>query len=101
MSLQRPSNREVDCELTVLVTRDAAGDLVDGVRERLRRVDGVADVGDVDVRGLTPGLNDLRVEATVRLRLRDPPDDAEGVEATLESGFGVRAARLVPDRDGN
>ena len=114
MSVQQPSNRAVHCELTVLVTRNAAGDLVDGVRERLRRVDGVTAVEEVDVRGLTPGLNDLRVETTVRLRVgvppdreRDPtegdesrlegdedsPDDA--VRSTLESGFGVRSVRLL------
>lgn len=50
------------------VPRDAAGDLHAGVRTKLDRAAG-ADVLDVDVTGLQPRLNDLTVEADVRVRL--------------------------------
>lgn len=50
------------------VPRDAAGDLHAGVRTKLDRAAG-ADVIDVDVTGLQPRLNDLTVEADVRVRL--------------------------------
>jgi hypothetical protein len=88
----------VRADLTVLVTRDADGDLTDGVRARLDDVDVVAGVERVDVGGLRPSLNDLRVDVTASLRVRGPPDDPEAVAAALADGFGVREVAAVERR---
>lgn len=94
--------------MTVLVNRDAPGDLADGVRSRLSRVDGVAEIETVDIRGVRPSLNDLRVTVDATLRVRvdadqpeapdpaSPPDvDAAAVERLLADGFGVRDPEVV------
>ncbi|SFR51075.1 hypothetical protein [Halogeometricum limi] len=83
----------VRASLTVLVTRDADGDLQEGVRARLAAVDCVVAVDRVDVSGLRPALNDLRVEVDAAMRVRDPSDG--GLSDALEAGFGVREVRDV------
>lgn len=84
----------VRASLTVLVTRNADGDLQEGVRARLAAVDCVVGVDRADVSGLRPALNDLRVQVDAALRVGGPPD-AESVAAALESGFGVKEVREV------
>lgn len=94
MAVQQPRTVQVHATLEVLVTRNARGDLTDGVHDRLRKVAVVDTVETVEIHGLTPGLNDLRVEASADLRLSpDTPDaDDATLEALLEEGFGVAAA---------
>jgi hypothetical protein len=75
--------------MTVHVARDAPGDLLDGVHARLDAVDCVAGVDALDVRGVTPSLNDLRVAVRADLRLRGEGGDPERDAARLEAGFGV------------
>ncbi|WP_049916710.1 hypothetical protein [Halogeometricum pallidum] len=86
--------RAVRASLTVLVTRNADGDLAEGVRARLAAVDCVVGVDRADVSGLRPALNDLRVQVDAALRVSGPPDEAS-VAAALESGFGVKEVREV------
>ncbi|SEP21658.1 hypothetical protein SAMN04487948_12232 [Halogranum amylolyticum] len=97
MSVQKRPDVTVRAELTVLVSRHARGDLHDGVRDRLRKIDGVQAIETVDIRGLQPGLNDLTVEVETTLRLRpDAPDD-ESVAAQLADGFGIKRAVATVD----
>jgi hypothetical protein len=85
---QPASDREmrVRADVRLLVARDAPGDIVDGARALLGRVDAVTAVEDLRITGMRPGLNDLRVEAAVTLRLAGHPADPA---ATLIDGFGV------------
>jgi hypothetical protein len=96
MAVQQPRTVQVQATLEVLVTRNARGDLTDGVHDRLRKVAVVDTVETVEIHGLTPGLNDLRVEASADLRLSSDTPDADADDATLEAllqeGFGVAAA---------
>lgn len=100
MAISHPSQKAqhddypVRASLTVLVTRDADGDLREGVRARLAAVDCVVAVDRVDVSGLRPALNDVRVRVDAALCVRDPPDEAD-VAAALEAGFGVKEVREV------
>ena len=88
MAATRPVHRRT-VTMTVHVARDAPGDLLDGVDARLAAVDCVASVDALDVRGVTPSLNDLRVAVRADLRLHgeggDPASDVE----ELADGFGV------------
>jgi len=72
MELDHPA-ATVCASVLVAVTRDATGDLHEGATARLAAVDGVAAVEALDVTGVRPTLNDLRVEAEAVLAL-DPPD---------------------------
>ena len=92
----------VRAELTVLVSRNARGDLYDGVRDRLRKIADVHRVDDVEIRGLQPGLNDLTVEVRARLVVRaDAPGegaaDTDDVAARLTAGFGIKHAAVTAD----
>ncbi|MFB6154774.1 MAG: hypothetical protein ABEJ22_02695 [Haloferacaceae archaeon] len=102
MSVQKRHPVHAQATLTVLVARDAAGDMVDGVRTRLERVDGVESVGDLDVSGVRPGLNDLQVEVATELHVSPrPPDeevDPDAVAAQLADGFGVKRAVVTSVR---
>jgi len=102
MSVQRRHTVDAQTTMTVLVTRDAAGDLREGVRSRLARIDGVEAVGDLDVSGVRPGLNDLQVEVATELRVRPRPPgeevDADAVAAQLADGFGVKRAAVTEVR---
>ncbi|SDM97060.1 hypothetical protein SAMN04487949_3023 [Halogranum gelatinilyticum] len=96
----------VRAELTVLVSRNARGDLYDGVRDRLRKIADVHRVDDVEIRGLQPGLNDLTVDVRARLVVRaDGHDvtadsdavDADDVASRLAAGFGIKHAAVTAD----
>jgi translation elongation factor EF-1beta len=97
MAVQQPRSVQVRATFEVLVTRDARGDLTDGVHDRLRKVAVVEHVEHVEISGLTPGLNDLRVEATAELRLSPEAADTDdaALEALLEEGFGVTDADVA------
>jgi hypothetical protein len=90
---QPASDREtrVRADVRLLVARDAPGDVVAGARAVLDRADAVTAVEDLQVTGMRPGLNDLRVEASVTLRLAGRPADPA---ATLTDGFGVDRATV-------
>lgn len=92
MSVQLHESAHAD--LTVSVSRDAAGDLADGVSDRLAGADGVEAVEAVELHGLTPGLNDLTVEVEAELRVARDADVAAG----LESCFGVDDVQLEGTR---
>lgn len=85
----------VRASMTVLVTRDADGDLTAGVRERLAAIESVDAVRSVEIGGLRPALNDLRVDVEAELLVDVPPDDAERASASLADGFGVKAVESV------
>lgn len=86
----------VTADLTVEVPRNGRGDLQSGVETQLHRVAGVATVDDVDVTGITPRLNDLTADATVRVTVDVDRPDADAVTTVLGDGFGitVRDVRL-------
>lgn len=98
MAVQQPHRVGVAADLRVLVPRDAAGDLPAGVATVVGRVDAVDDVAGVDVVGLTPRLNDLRVEARVEATVAVDPPDEETVGAALAEGFGVEVVDLSVER---
>ncbi len=92
----------VTADLTVLVPRDDAGTLDEGVVAVLERIDGVQ-VSGVEITGLTPRLNDMQVEATADVVLTgeregDPGaiegDPADAATAALAEGFGVTVEGL-------
>jgi hypothetical protein len=91
---QPASDRQtrVRADVRLLVARDAPGDLVEGARALLGRVDAVDAVEDLRITGMRPGLNDLRVEATVTLRLAGTPADPA---TALTDGFGVDRATVT------
>lgn len=88
----------VRASMTVLVTRDTDGDLAAGVRTRLAAVESVEAVRSVEIRGLRPALNDLRVSVDAELAVDVPPDDEERASAALADGFGVKAVESVEFR---
>jgi len=86
--------------MTLLVPRDAAGDLLAGARRRLDRVEAVRGVERMEVGGVRPGLNDVRVEVTAELRVAvdlsgDSADAAAAVADRLGEGFGVRSVAVA------
>lgn len=97
MSIQK-QDMTVRAELTVLVSRNARGDLYDGVHDRLRKIADVHRVDDVEIRGLQPGLNDLTVEVRARLVVRaDRCDEDDDVAGRLTAGFGIKRAAVTAD----
>lgn len=76
----------VGVECTVSVSRNAAGNLEDGVRARLESADGVDAVESLAFADLRPGLNDLTVTVSATLAV----DDGTGLAGRLGSTFGVR-----------
>ncbi len=88
-SAVRPRPVGLDC--TVSVPRNAGGDLENGVRDRLTGVDGVVDVADVELQGVTPGLNDLTASVRVELRVKG----VDGLASRLEDRFGVQEVTVL------
>ena len=74
--------------LTVTVTRNGAGSLADGVRERLESADGVAAVESFELGSIRPGLNDLTVGVDADLRMAVDDDGSEAATRLAEA-FGV------------
>ncbi len=93
--------RTADANLTVAVSRAAPGDLVDGVQERLRRVEGVEEVSSLALEDVRPRLNDLTVTVSVTLELAPDLSDAgrpDALESHLEDAFGVSAVTVHETR---
>jgi hypothetical protein len=91
----------VAADLTILVSRNADGDLHSGAVAVLRRVDGVADVRNLRVTCIRPRLNDLAVEAEADLAFDREAigDDPEAsAHDALADGFGVTVGTLSIDR---
>lgn len=79
-------------ELRVRVPRSAPGDVFEGTRRVVEAVDGVRSVETVEIRSMTPNLNDLFVATSVSgtLRLHGPIEDgSEAARSVLLDGFGV------------
>lgn len=85
---------ELTADLTVLVSRDAAGTIDDGARELIERVDRVT-VRELQVTGVRPRLNDMAVEVRADLAVAVPDDDVEtAARERLDDGFGLTVERI-------
>lgn len=85
---------ELTADLTVLVSRDAAGTIDDGARELIERVDRVT-VRELRVTGVRPRLNDMAVEVRADLAVAVPDDDVEtAARERLDDGFGLTVERI-------
>lgn len=83
--------------VTVRVPINASGDLVDGAVRTVERIAAVERVGDPEVRGLTPSLNDTTVDlrARVTVAVGDRGEDVAAARRELEAGVGVRAVEVL------
>ncbi|WP_265107792.1 hypothetical protein [Halosolutus halophilus] len=81
----------VAATVTVRVPLRATGDLVDGARRVVDRLDAVDRLETATVRGISPGLNDTTVDLHVRLALDgvDRSGDEADLRDELECGAGV------------
>lgn len=86
--------------LDLRVPRGEPGDLLDGVRAVLERVDGVTDVEVREVESVRPSPLDIYVTARATLALAPVHEDAAGVRQTLADGFGVLDVDAVALRAG-
>ncbi|MEY7849692.1 hypothetical protein AB7C87_10905 [Natrarchaeobius sp. A-rgal3] len=84
--------RAVVVTLAVRVPVNATGSLADGATRVVERIDAVARLEEVTVRGVQPGLNDTVVELHVRAELTFDDEGADDalVRRELEGGVGVR-----------
>lgn len=93
---------DATADLELAVPRGDDGSLRDGIAAVLGRSAAVDRTEVVDISGVTPTLNDLRVDASVRLRLHlgDHEGDARtAVRDAVADQFGVRAVtRVETDR---
>lgn len=90
-----PIEAQVVAELRLRVSRSAPGDLVEGTSRAVAAIDGVVAVDTVEISSITPTLNDLAVEATVKATVRlDGGVEAQpaAVRSALLDGFGVSRA---------
>ena len=84
----------VEARLTLRIPRGGPQGLYEAAVERVGRAAVVDAVDDLDVTGVRPGLNDLRVEATATLAYDDtagPPQQA------LADAVGVESCEIVGD----
>ena len=89
---------DATADLEVRVPRGDDGSLQDGVATVLGRNAAVDQMEVVDISGVTPTLNDLRVDASVRLRVHlDEPieDERAAVRETVADQFGVDTVTAV------
>ncbi|MDF9745959.1 hypothetical protein [Natrinema salsiterrestre] len=97
--MNRPANPVV-ATLTVRVPLGATGSLADGAARIVNRIDAVDAIADPDVRRVSPGLNDTRVELRIRVELEPAADgDLDAIaRRELEAGVGVETVECVePD----
>ncbi|WP_135827170.1 hypothetical protein [Halorussus ruber] len=92
--------REIDAtaDLEIQVPRGDDGTLQDGIVTVLGRSAAVDRTEVVDISGVTPTLNDLRVDAEVRLRVHlddSVEDERAAVRETVADQFGVRTVSAV------
>jgi hypothetical protein len=89
---------DATADLEVHVPRGGDGTLQDGIATVLGRSAAVHRTEVVDVNGVTPTLNDLRVDASVRLHVRlDGPveDERAAVRDAVADQFGVDSVATV------
>ncbi|WP_238398242.1 hypothetical protein [Halorussus salinus] len=89
---------DATADLEVHVPRGGDGTLQDGIVTVLDRSAAVDSTEVLDVSGVTPTLNDLRVDASVRLRLHVEEaveDERDAVREAVADQFGVRAVSAV------
>jgi len=89
---------DATADLEVQVPRGGDGTLQDGIVTVLDRSAAVDRTEVLDVSGVTPTLNDLRVDASVRLRVRveeTVEDERDAVREAVADQFGVRAVSGV------
>ncbi|NHN61342.1 MULTISPECIES: hypothetical protein [Halorussus] len=89
---------DATADLEVHVPRGGDGTLQDGIADVLARSAAVDRTEVVDISGVTPTLNDLRVDASVRLHVRlddSVEDERAAVRETVADQFGVRAVTAV------
>lgn len=97
---------DATADLELQVPRGGDGTLQDGIVTVLGRSAAVDRTEVVTVNGVTPTLNDLRVDASVRLRVHlddAVEDERAAVRETVADQFGVRTVTDVeterrPDR---
>ncbi|ADD06592.1 uncharacterized protein Nmag_3040 [Natrialba magadii ATCC 43099] len=85
--------------LTVRVPLGAAGSLAEGAVDVLERIGAVDAVNTVDIRGVSPALNETTVDLEARLFVVDRVADESLARRELESGVGVRAVDRVEEVD--
>ncbi|MFC4553153.1 MULTISPECIES: hypothetical protein [Halorussus] len=88
----------VTADLELEVPRGRDGTLQDGITAVLRRSAAVERTEVAAVRGVKPTLNDLQVDATVRLTVRldeSVDDERAAVRETVADQFGVRSISEV------
>jgi hypothetical protein len=91
---------DATADLELQVPRGGDGTLQDGIVTVLDRSGPVAHTEVVDVHGVTPTLNDLRVDASVRIRVHldeSVEDERTAVRDAVGDQFGVRAVRNVAE----
>ncbi|NEU58047.1 hypothetical protein [Halorussus sp. MSC15.2] len=89
---------DATADLEIHVPRGDDGTLQDGIVTVLGRSAAVDHTEVVDISGVTPTLNDLRVDASVRLHLRlddSVEDERAAVRETVADQFGVRTVTAV------
>lgn len=101
MSTQKPRpTTRAAVTLDLRVPRGEPGDLLDGVRALVERIDDVSDVEVREVEGVRPSPLDIYVTARVTLAMTPVHEDAAGVRQTLADGFGVLDVDAVALRAG-
>ena len=89
---------DATADLEIRVPRGDDGTLQDGIATVLGRNTAVARTEVVDISGVTPTLNDLRVDAEVRLSVRldeAVEDERAAVRDAVADQFGVRTVSAV------
>ncbi|WP_137286185.1 hypothetical protein [Halorussus salinisoli] len=89
---------DATADLEIQVPRGDDGTLQDGIATVLGRSAAVDRTEVVDISGVTPTLNDLRVDASVRLHVHlddSVEDERAAVRETVADQFGVRAVTAV------
>ena len=89
---------DATADLEVHVPRGGDGTLQEGIVTVLDRSGAVARTEVLDVSGVTPTLNDLRVDASVRLRVHveeTVEDERDAVREAVANQFGVRTVSTV------
>jgi hypothetical protein len=100
MALRQPAVQAA-IELRLRVPRGAIGDMEQGIRDVLERIDGVQFAEVANLRGVRPSAADLYVDAVVELALAfEDADDPDRVAAVVLDGFGVeRVEQVLLDLD--
>jgi hypothetical protein len=89
---------DATAELELDVPRGGDGTLQDGIATVLDRSAAVGRTEVVDISGVTPTLNDLRVDASVRLQVHvdgTVDDERDAVREAVADQFGVRTVSAV------